>query len=103
MQCSQSSTKDASDEGTLLVSMRSCVHVVQKALSAFAHSYTPSWIKYRYGAWYLQPKLWKKLPMDEPLRDPKEPQNKEVSEAKAQSLRLVCTLLTLSMCPNVAL
>jgi len=68
--------------------------VLQKAQSAGANGYTPSWVKYRYGAWYLQPKLWKKHASDEPLRDPKEPKNKEVSEAKSKSLQLVCTLET---------
>uniref|UniRef100_A0A4W2G8P5 Protein FAM47E-like n=1 Tax=Bos indicus x Bos taurus TaxID=30522 RepID=A0A4W2G8P5_BOBOX len=33
--------------------------------------YKPDWVKIRYGAWYLQPKLWKKLINDEPLIDPK--------------------------------
>jgi len=61
----------------------------QKSQSAGPHAYTPSFVKYQYGAWYLQPKLWKKHRVDEPLRDPREPKNKEVSEAKAQSLRLV--------------
>jgi len=68
--------------------------VLQKAQSAGANGYTPSWVKYRYGAWYLPAKLWKKLPVDEPLRDPKEPKNKEVSGAKSKSLHLVCTVLT---------
>nr|XP_012612396.1 protein FAM47A-like [Microcebus murinus] len=33
--------------------------------------YKPNWVKMRYGAWYLKPKLWKKLINDEPLIDPK--------------------------------
>ncbi|XP_008589821.1 PREDICTED: protein FAM47E-like [Galeopterus variegatus] len=33
--------------------------------------YQPNWVKMRYGAWYLKPKLWKKLINDEPLIDPK--------------------------------
>ena len=33
--------------------------------------YKPDWVKIRYGAWYLQPKLCKKLINDEPLIDPK--------------------------------
>ncbi|KAB0344966.1 hypothetical protein FD754_021892 [Muntiacus muntjak] len=32
--------------------------------------YKPDWVKIRYGAWYLRPKLWKKLINDEPLIDP---------------------------------
>ena len=68
---------------------------LQKAQSAGAKGYTPSWVRYRYGAWYLQPKLWKKHPVDEPLHNPKEPKNKEVSEAKSKSLGLVCDTLQL--------
>ncbi|XP_007455502.1 PREDICTED: protein FAM47E [Lipotes vexillifer] len=33
--------------------------------------YTPKWVKMRYGAWYLNTKLWKKQRADEPLVDPK--------------------------------
>ncbi|ELK09453.1 Protein FAM47E [Pteropus alecto] len=32
--------------------------------------YKPNRVKIRYGAWYLKPKLWKKLINDEPLLDP---------------------------------
>ncbi|XP_054995997.1 protein FAM47E [Sorex araneus] len=31
----------------------------------------PKWVKMRYGAWYLNTKLWKKQRADEPLIDPK--------------------------------
>jgi len=75
--------------------------VLQKSKLAGANSYTPSWVKHRYGAWYLQPKLWKKHPVDEPLRDPKEPKNKEVSEAKSKSLHLVCTPLSVKLYTSV--
>ncbi|XP_075462827.1 protein FAM47E isoform X2 [Ascaphus truei] len=34
-------------------------------------TYCPSWVKSRYGAWYLDPKTWKKLKINEPLTDPK--------------------------------
>lgn len=33
-------------------------------------SYHPSWVKVKYGAWYLDPKTWKKRNADEPLKDP---------------------------------
>ncbi|CAK6450550.1 unnamed protein product [Pipistrellus nathusii] len=33
--------------------------------------YKSKWEKIRYGAWYLDPKLWKKLVNDAPLSDPK--------------------------------
>uniref|UniRef100_G3T2J1 Family with sequence similarity 47 member E n=1 Tax=Loxodonta africana TaxID=9785 RepID=G3T2J1_LOXAF len=35
------------------------------------NSYKPEWVKIRYGAWYLNTKLWKKQRADEPLVDPK--------------------------------
>ncbi|XP_036118325.1 protein FAM47E-like [Molossus molossus] len=31
----------------------------------------PKYVKMRYGAWYLNPKMWKWQPADEPLVDPK--------------------------------
>ncbi|KAM4709134.1 protein FAM47E isoform 2-T3 [Discoglossus pictus] len=34
-------------------------------------SYCPSWVKTKYGAWYLDPKMWKKQKINEPLKDPK--------------------------------
>ncbi|XP_025045837.2 protein FAM47E [Pelodiscus sinensis] len=33
--------------------------------------YQPKWEKFRYGAWYLDPKTWRKLKANEPLEDPK--------------------------------
>jgi len=73
------------------------VNNLQKSQSAGANVYTPSWVKQRYGAWYLQPNLWKKHPVDEPLQDPKEPKNKEVSEAKSKSLQLVRSAMRLRL------
>ncbi|XP_064417028.1 protein FAM47E [Latimeria chalumnae] len=35
-----------------------------------ASSYHPSWVKIKYGAWYLDPSKWKKRRADEPLQDP---------------------------------
>ena len=35
------------------------------------NSHKPKWVKMRYGAWYLNTKLWKKQRADEPLVDPK--------------------------------
>ncbi|XP_049741920.1 protein FAM47E isoform X3 [Elephas maximus indicus] len=35
------------------------------------NSYKPEWVKIRYGAWYLNTKLWKRQRADEPLVDPK--------------------------------
>ncbi|CAI9601771.1 unnamed protein product [Staurois parvus] len=33
-------------------------------------TYNPSWVKSRYGAWYLDPKTWKEHKANEPLKDP---------------------------------
>ena len=54
--------------------------------------YEPSWVKFKYGAWYLKPKMWKKRSADEPLMDPKELKEQEMSEAKKKSNDLVCKL-----------
>ncbi|XP_059868316.1 protein FAM47E isoform X3 [Delphinus delphis] len=50
---------------------------VRKGVSDFCswatkfNPYKPKWVKMRYGAWYLNTKLWKKQRADEPLVDPK--------------------------------
>uniref|UniRef100_H0XZF6 Family with sequence similarity 47 member E n=1 Tax=Otolemur garnettii TaxID=30611 RepID=H0XZF6_OTOGA len=44
---------------------------IQRKLQKPPNPYKPNWVKMRYGAWYLKPKLWKKLMNDEPLIDPK--------------------------------
>jgi len=54
----------------------------------FSGQYEPSWVKFKYGAWYLDPKTWKKRDNDEPLRDPQELKNMEMSEAKKKSNNL---------------
>ena len=51
--------------------------------------YTPSWVKFKYGAWYLKPKSWKKRNANEPLQDPKELEDKKESEAKKKSNAMV--------------
>ncbi|ELV12917.1 Protein FAM47E [Tupaia chinensis] len=43
----------------------------ERKLEKPQNPYKPNWVKTRYGAWYLKPKLWKKLRNDEPLIDPK--------------------------------
>ncbi|MEE6460266.1 hypothetical protein FKM82_000903 [Ascaphus truei] len=40
-------------------------------VASLESTYCPSWVKSRYGAWYLDPKTWKKLKINEPLTDPK--------------------------------
>ena len=52
-------------------------------------TYTPSWVKVKYGAWYLNPTTWKKQKDGEPLEDPKQQQENTFSEAKAESEKLV--------------
>ncbi|XP_053434965.1 protein FAM47E-like [Nycticebus coucang] len=44
---------------------------IERKLQKPPNPYKPKWVKMRYGAWYLKPKLWKKLINDEPLIDPK--------------------------------
>ncbi|XP_015776409.1 PREDICTED: uncharacterized protein LOC107354440 [Acropora digitifera] len=51
--------------------------------------YVPSWVKVKYGAWYLNPRTWKARPKDEPLQDPKDQQDKILSESKKKSQKLV--------------
>ncbi|XP_055153241.1 protein FAM47E isoform X2 [Symphalangus syndactylus] len=42
----------------------------ERKLQKPQNPYKPKWVKMRYGAWYLNPKLWKKQRADEPLVDP---------------------------------
>lgn len=51
-------------------------------------SYTPSWIKVKYGAWYLDPKTWNSRMLNEPLTDPKDVEEK-ISETKKKSKDMV--------------
>ncbi|XP_045140287.1 protein FAM47E [Echinops telfairi] len=43
----------------------------KKKLQKPQNPYKREWVKMRYGAWYLNTKLWKKQRADEPLVDPK--------------------------------
>jgi len=58
-------------------------------LKADEGTYQPSWVKHRYGAWYLKPRMWRRQPVTEPLKDPNDTKDKEMSEAKQKSLELV--------------
>jgi len=51
-------------------------------------SYVPSWTKMKYGAWYLEPKLWKARPAGDLLQDPKELERKKISETREKSKEL---------------
>lgn len=57
--------------------------------------YKPSWIKFKYGAWYLPPKSWQKRAWDEKLIDPKAIKDQEMSEAKKKSHNLNQELSTM--------
>lgn len=61
----------------------------------YSGQYEPSWVKFKYGAWYLDPKTWEKRDADEPLMDPKELKDKEMSEAKKMSKGLNNELATM--------
>nr|KAG5711656.1 hypothetical protein BaRGS_016838 [Batillaria attramentaria] len=47
--------------------------------------YQPSWVKFKYGAWYIPPRSWKKRDWDDKLIDPKELKDMEMSDAKKKS------------------
>ena len=55
--------------------------------------YTPSWVKVKYGAWYLDPKTWKVREANKPLRDPREIEGKQMSDSKKKSKNLVSLLI----------
>ncbi len=59
---------------------------------SYSGQYEPSWTKFNYGAWYLNPKTWKKRPHDQPLQDPKELKDQEMSDAKKKSNALVSSI-----------
>lgn len=61
----------------------------------YSGQYEPSWVKFKYGAWYLDPKSWKKRDAEEPLMDPQELKDKEMSEAKKKSKSLNNELATM--------
>ncbi|XP_071951881.1 protein FAM47E-like isoform X2 [Antedon mediterranea] len=48
--------------------------------------YSPSWVKMKYGEWYLDPKDWRRRRANEPLEDPRALKDKEMSESKKKSL-----------------
>jgi hypothetical protein len=51
----------------------------------------------KYGAWYLNPKTWKKQKDGEPLEDPKQKQENLLSEANAESEKLVGVYLEMHL------
>ncbi|XP_071787512.1 protein FAM47E-like [Asterias amurensis] len=61
---------------------------VEKTQKQLYGDYQPSWVKMNYGAWYLPPKTWSRRRNDEPLEDPQEIKDKEMSESKKKSLSM---------------
>lgn len=61
----------------------------------YSGNYEPSWVKFKYGAWYLDPKTWQKRDSDQPLMDPKALKDQEMSEAKKKSKELNYELATM--------
>ncbi|WAQ99106.1 FA47E-like protein [Mya arenaria] len=61
----------------------------KKVTWQYSGQYEPSWVKFKYGAWYLDPKSWQRRDAEEPLMDPQELKDKEMSEAKKMSKALV--------------
>ncbi|KAM7167751.1 protein FAM47E [Macrochelys suwanniensis] len=77
--------------------LRKCLGVSSslKAIKSLPKGlYQPKWEKIRYGAWYLDPKMWKNQKVNEPLEDPKAAadiiQNlrKRVDEKEAEVIQL---------------
>ncbi|KAH9495193.1 hypothetical protein Btru_015617 [Bulinus truncatus] len=64
------------------------LHAQEEQKKGISSDYEPSWVKFKYGAWYLNPKTWKKMGYDEPLEDPKQLKEYELSEAKKKSNEL---------------
>lgn len=64
------------------------MHVLSYILQE-SETYTPSWVKVKYGSWYLDPKTWNARPSNEPLRDPKDIEEKQMSDSKKKSKELV--------------
>ena len=58
----------------------------------YTGNYEPSWVKFKYGAWYLDPKTWQKRDSEQPLLDPKALKDQEMSEAKKKSKELASSL-----------
>ena len=46
-------------------------------------------MKVKYGAWYLDPKTWRVHESNKPLIDPREIEEKQMSESKKKSKNLV--------------
>uniref|UniRef100_A0A8C6BZM2 Protein FAM47E n=1 Tax=Monodon monoceros TaxID=40151 RepID=A0A8C6BZM2_MONMO len=69
---------------------------VRKGVSDFCswptkfNPYKPKWVKMRYGAWYLNTKLWKKQRADEPLVDPKVLRKAQDENMKKELWEQVC-------------
>ncbi|XP_052797273.1 protein FAM47E-like isoform X2 [Mya arenaria] len=67
----------------------------KKVTWQYSGQYEPSWVKFKYGAWYLDPKSWQRRDAEEPLMDPQELKDKEMSEAKKMSKALNNELATM--------
>jgi len=46
-------------------------------------------IKQKFGAWYLDPKTWQRRAADEPLKDPNDHTDEDMSDIRKKSLKLV--------------
>ncbi|XP_071847032.1 protein FAM47E-like isoform X2 [Apostichopus japonicus] len=68
--------------------VQSLQDIEQTQKQLYNKGYTPSWIKSKYGAWYLDPSSWKLRRADEPLEDPQSIKDKEMSESKKKSLAM---------------
>ncbi|PAA71295.1 hypothetical protein BOX15_Mlig005114g1 [Macrostomum lignano] len=55
----------------------------------------PGWMKFRYGAWYLEPETWRKLPAGQLLEDPEERKDTKQLEARQRAQEMNETLSSL--------
>ena len=76
-----------------LQNVTSSFKTLQLIFQQYTGNYEPSWVKFKYGAWYLDPKTWQKRDSEQPLMDPKALKDQEMSEAKKKSKELVSSFI----------
>ncbi|XP_036620681.1 protein FAM47E [Trichosurus vulpecula] len=67
----------------------------ERRMKRTKNPYKPDWVKFKYGAWYLHTKLWKKRRANEPLLDPKMDTSSQYEKLKKNLLEKDATLMDL--------
>ncbi|XP_027710430.1 protein FAM47E [Vombatus ursinus] len=67
----------------------------ERRMERTKNPYKSDWVKFRYGAWYLHTKLWKKQRANEPLLDPKMEASFKYEKLKKNLLEKDATLMDL--------